>query len=165
MEQIYQIGFGGGCHWCTEAVFASLKGIDDVKQGWIASDGNYTAYSEAVCLSYNPSVISLTDLIAIHLHTHSADSQHSMRNKYRSAIYFFDEESKKAAEKALSKLQQGFKKPLITKVLPFKSFKSSPVKFQNYYYSDTEKPFCKSYIQPKLQYLQINYQTHINKDN
>src|SRR3954451_12716902 len=87
-----KIGFGGGCHWCTEAVFLSLKGVEQVEQGWIASQPPYDAFSEAVVVTYDPLVITLTDLITIHLHTHASTSNHSMRQKYRSAVYWFDAE-------------------------------------------------------------------------
>lgn len=54
-----EIGFGGGCHWCTEAMFQILIGIDNVKQGWIASDGANTAFSEAIVVTYDPNLIDL----------------------------------------------------------------------------------------------------------
>ena len=65
-ELLTQIGFGGGCHWCTEAVFASLKGVDRVEQGWIASYGDAESFSEAVIVTFNEEQIPLKDLIQIH---------------------------------------------------------------------------------------------------
>ena len=62
-----QIGFGGGCHWCTEGVFQSLLGVENVQQGWISSLGEYSEYSEAVIVSFNEEVIALEELIKIHL--------------------------------------------------------------------------------------------------
>lgn len=92
MSEIQKIGFGGGCHWCTEAVFQNLKGVNHVAQGWIASDENNTAFSEAVVVEFNPPKINLKTLIEIHLATHKSTSNHSMRKKYRSAIYVFSKE-------------------------------------------------------------------------
>ncbi|MEM9546265.1 MAG: peptide-methionine (S)-S-oxide reductase [Bacteroidota bacterium] len=80
-----KVGFGGGCHWCTEAVFQSLNGVTEVEQGWIASK-EAPLLSEAVIVHYDEKIIDLTILIEIHLRTHSATSSHSMRSKYRSAI-------------------------------------------------------------------------------
>jgi len=65
METIHKIAFGGGCHWCTEAVYKSLKGIISVEQGFVASDGEESSFSEAVIVSYEPSDISLEDLIGL----------------------------------------------------------------------------------------------------
>ena len=87
-----KVGFGGGCHWCTEAVFQSLIGIDKVEQGWIASNGKYFNFSEGVIIHFDNNIIDLRLLITIHLYTHSSMANHAMRNKYRSAIYTFDKE-------------------------------------------------------------------------
>ena len=87
---IRKIGFGGGCHWCTEAVFQSLKGIETVEQGFIRSDAPADTWSEAVIVHYDPAEIDLAVLMEVHLRTHAATKDHSMRSKYRSAVYTFD---------------------------------------------------------------------------
>lgn len=86
-----KVGFGGGCHWCTEAVFQSLVGVIKVEQGFIAPLEVRNAFSEAVVVHFNQDEIGLKNLIEIHLRTHNSTSAHSMRDKYRSAIYAFDE--------------------------------------------------------------------------
>ena len=93
MKSISKIGFGGGCHWCTEAIFQSLIGVENVQQGWIASNGDNSSFSEAVIVEYNATIIPIEVLIEIHLHTHKSTSSHSMRKKYRSAIYVFNKEN------------------------------------------------------------------------
>tara|TARA_R110000782_G_scaffold243995_1_gene330754 strand:+ start:39 stop:548 length:510 start_codon:yes stop_codon:yes gene_type:complete len=157
METIHKIAFGGGCHWCTEAVYKSLKGIISVEQGFVASDGEESSFSEAVIVSYEPSDISLEDLILIHLYTHKSTSDHSMRNKYRSAIYTFGPLDVERSTLALQKFQENFKKPLVTKVLPFREFKVSDKAFQNYYYKNPYKPFCKTHIAPKIKLLLLKF--------
>tara|TARA_R110002033_G_scaffold14277_4_gene41906 strand:+ start:1929 stop:2438 length:510 start_codon:yes stop_codon:yes gene_type:complete len=157
METIHKIAFGGGCHWCTEAVYKSLKGIISVEQGFVASDGEESSFSEAVIVSYEPSDISLEDLILIHLYTHKSTSDHSMRNKYRSAIYTFGPLDVERSTLALQKFQKNFKKPLVTKVLPFREFKVSDKAFQNYYYKNPYKPFCKTHIAPKIKLLLLKF--------
>lgn len=157
METIHKIAFGGGCHWCTEAVYKSLKGIISVEQGFVASDGEESSFSEAVIVSYEPSDISLEDLILIHLYTHKSTSDHSMRNKYRSAVYTFGPLDVERSTLALQKFQNNFKKPLVTKVLPFREFKVSDKAFQNYYYKNPYKPFCKTHIAPKIKLLLLKF--------
>jgi peptide-methionine (S)-S-oxide reductase len=71
-----KIGFGGGCHWCTEAIFQSLKGVENVDQGWISSVGEYSSLSEAVVAHFDSNLINLITLVSIHLHTHSCTSLH-----------------------------------------------------------------------------------------
>lgn len=149
-----KIGFGGGCHWCTEAIFASLKGVHQVEQGWIDSHTpEASTLSEAVIVHFDPSLLTLEILIEIHLLTHNATSNHSLRQKYRSAIYTFDDVQIQEAHRILKTQQASFAKPLITKVYPFKAFKGNEEKFLNYYHKDPQRPFCKRYIEPKLKKL------------
>lgn len=162
MKSLHKIGFGGGCHWCTEAVFQSLKGVHKVKQGFVGSEEENSSFSEAVIVHFNTNEISLKDLIAIHLHTHESTSRHSMRSKYRSAIYTFYGKDEIDAAKILVDLQGDFERKLITQVLPFKTFKPSDEMFHNYYYSDKEKPFCKTYINPKLKLLLERFSVHVD---
>ena len=156
-KKTMKIGLGGGCHWCTEAVFASLKGVSKVEQGWIASEGEAHAFSEAVIVTYNPAEIPLSSLLDIHLHTHASTSQHSMRSKYRSAIYYFETSQKHQIDQILQTLQQSFDQPLITQVLPFKAFKLNIEEQLNYYYKNPDKPFCQTHITPKLRLLMERY--------
>jgi len=151
------IAFGGGCHWCTEAVFQSLKGIENVEQGFVASNGENNTFSEAVIVHFYPELISLSVLIEIHLNTHKSTSNHSMREKYRSAIYTFDDNQKKEASLILNQFQNEFKNQIITKVLTFKNFKPSTEQFQNYYLKNPKKPFCERFINPKLELLQKQF--------
>lgn len=148
-----KIGFGGGCHWCTEAVFQSLRGVDRVEQGYVASEGVNSSFSEAVIVYFSSELISLQTLVQIHLHTHNSTSQHSMREKYRSAVYTFSEKQKEEADLILVQFQKEFDNALITEVLSFSEFKASREQITNYYYKNPEKPFCKSFIDPKLKVL------------
>ena len=154
---IKKIGFGGGCHWCTEAVFASLKGVQNVAQSWIASTIPNDTFSEAVVVLYDDAIISLTDLTEIHLHTHASTSLHSMRDKYRSAVYYFDESDRSEAKRIITKLQAGFEQTIITQVLPYVAFKASLPQHLNYYYANPDKPFCNVYIHPKIQFLRTKF--------
>jgi peptide-methionine (S)-S-oxide reductase len=148
-----KIGFGGSCHWCTEAIFLSLKGISIVFQGWISSEREYSGFSEAVIVEFDEQIISPDTLIAIHLATHSCTADHKMRSKYRSAIYTFDEYQAANARHAIDLRQKEYEAPIITAVIPYKSFKLNTEPFLNYYYSDMQKPFCENIINPKLERL------------
>ncbi len=148
-----KIGLGGGCHWCTEAVFQSLLGVEKVEQGFVASTDKNDTFSEAVIVHFSAISITLKDLIEVHLLTHQSTSNHSMRQKYRSAVYTFSDRQKISAKEILKKLQQNFERPLITKVLPYVTFRPSDQQFVDYYYKNPQKPFCQNYIQPKLDLL------------
>ncbi len=141
---------GGGCHWCTEAVFQSLIGVTKVEQGYIASIGENSGFSEAVIVYYDNSLISLEKLIEIHLYTHQSTSNHSMRKKYRSAVYTFSLAQFHNVQTILEKLQINFDGPIVTTAQQFQFFKPSREEIRDYYLKDPEKPFCKRFIEPKL---------------
>jgi peptide-methionine (S)-S-oxide reductase len=159
-QQPEKIAFGGGCYWCTEAVFQSLRGVVQVEQGFIRSTGEDNGLSEAVIVHFEPEVISIDDLIAVHLHTHSSTSDHSMRARYRSAVYVFDEAQAVLATASISGHQQDFDQPLVTRVLPFAEFQASDAKYHNYYANNPEQAFCQTYIHPKLEMLKQRYSRH-----
>ncbi|PTM11947.1 MAG: peptide methionine sulfoxide reductase [Bacteroidetes bacterium] len=160
MDGKTKIALGGGCHWCTEAVFQSLKGVEKVEQGYVASIGKYASFSEAVIVHFNSENISLKTLVEIHLHTHKSSVNHSMREKYRSAIYCFSKTQEEKANEILMELQKDFSKKIITKVYSFNVFRASREAIQNYYKKNPEKPFCEKFINPKLTILKQKFATH-----
>lgn len=154
-----KIGLGGGCHWCTEGVFESLLGVSKVNQGWIASSGKDSDFSEAVEVYFDPAVISLSDL-----NTHASRSNHSMRSKYRSAIYAYDDEQYKQAADIVDALRADFDEAVITQVYPFRSFRRNKIELTDYFYSAPDRPFCQSYIQPKLNLLLARFNSHVDQE-
>ncbi|UAM97306.1 peptide-methionine (S)-S-oxide reductase [Polaribacter litorisediminis] len=161
--ELTKIAFGGGCHWCTEAVFQSLLGVQKVAQGWVASTEKNNTFSEAVIVYFDDKKIDLKTLITIHLRTHKSTSNHSMRTKYRSAVYYFSNQQKEESQKIIEHLQSDFEAIIITQIVAFKNFQPSKKEFQNYYQSNPNKPFCKTYINPKLKFLIQNFPNHIDK--
>ena len=159
-----KIALGGGCHWCTEAVFQSLIGVEKVDQGWVNSYDDNDAFSEAVIVTFNSNIISLETLIEIHLHTHKSTVNHSFRDKYRSAIYVFSEVQLKHSNSILQRLQIDFSQNIITKVYPFNSFKASREEIQGYYLKNPNKPFCEKYINPKLKLLLEKFTNNVNNE-
>lgn len=152
-----RVGFGGGCYWCTEAVFQSLRGVNEVEQGFMRAAEPNQAWSEAVRVTFDPEQISLEVLLEVHLRTHSSSNQHAMREKYRSAVYAFTEPQAKQAQQLITQLQTQFEDPLITQVLDYQGFKPSLPQFQNYYRNGPSKPFCQRYIDPKLDLIRAEF--------
>ncbi len=164
MSNTLKIGLGGGCHWCTEAIFQSLIGVEKVDQGWICSESPNDGFSEAIVVHFCTETICLEKLIQVHLLTHASTSNHSMRTKYRSAVYYFDSLLSEQIKKIMAVLQTGFNEKIITKVLPYVEFKKNSEKYLNYYLRNPDAAFCKTHIHPKLQQL---FKTHkqIIKEN
>ena len=150
-------GFGGGCHWCTEGVFQALRGVAQVEQGFVQSDAPADVWSEGVIVTFDPSVIPLATLCEVHLRTHSATRARSPRSKYRSAIYIFEDSQRPEAEQAIADFALASGKAVHTLVLPFKGFKASDERYQNYYRTDPNRPFCRRYIDPKLDLIRQHF--------
>lgn len=156
-----RIGFGGGCHWCTEAVFQALRGVHSVEQGFIRSDPPFDGWSEAVIVTFDPAIIDLATLTEVHLRTHASTAAHSMRGKYRSAVYAFDDRQVQQARGLVERFQPEFGGALVTRTLPFVAFKPSDTRFHDYYAKDPGRPFCQAYIDPKLAVLRREFGTHV----
>ncbi|MCP4442051.1 MAG: peptide methionine sulfoxide reductase [Aureispira sp.] len=161
--QLGQLGLGGGCHWCTEGVFQALIGVEYVEQGWISSETPYESFSEAIIVHFNPQLIELEMLIEIHLQTHSSQSNHPFRSKYRSAIYYYSESQGKKIEAILNVQNEEVDPKYITKVLKLKDFKLNKEEYLDYYQKNKEAPFCKRYIAPKLKTLLKTHSKNLDK--
>lgn len=156
-NHLTEIGFGGGCHWCTEAVFASLRGVASVEQGFARSEPPNETWSEAVRIAFDPGLIPLSVLTDVHLRTHASTSNHKMRGKYRSAVYVNGEGQAEDMRKILAGLQADFDAPLVTQVLPLMDFRHSDPRFHRYFERNAGGSFCTRYIDPKLALLRENY--------
>ena len=157
VTRLRTLGLGGGCHWCTEAVFDHLRGVHTVEQGFHRSDPPFESWSEATRIHWDPDTLPLSTLLEIHLRTHASTSAHSMRGKYRSAVYVGSSAEVEEMRETLAELQKVFSDPLVTQVLPDRGFRPSDAKFQSYYRTDPERPFCRTYIDPKLAMLRREF--------
>lgn len=153
IKNMHTIALSGGCHWCTEGVFISLRGVTKVDQGWIKSTSPNDAWAEGVVVYYDPSVISAKELIEVHLETHSSTSDHPLRRKYRSAIYYQSDLEDKDFRRWMSQIAPSFARPVLTQVIPFVDFKLNEETYLDYYRRQPDAPFCKRYISPKLEKL------------
>jgi peptide-methionine (S)-S-oxide reductase len=160
MAEYCKIGLGGGCHWCTEAVFQKIKGVKDVFQGYLNTTTDYE-YSEGILITYDPNQISLEILLVIHIKTHQSFHNHSMRNKYRSGVYVFSNSQQKEVNNHLYQLQKQYSKKIITEVYSFNDFKESREQIRNYYGKDPQRPFCIKYIEPKLKILRMEFSKYL----
>ncbi len=152
------VGFGGGCHWCTEAVFEALAGVGAVAQGWIAPATANDDFSEAVLLTFDPCRVGLDTLVAVHLHTHSCTADHALRGRYRSAIYTRSTLQAQHARRAIDALQRtDFDAPIITQVLPFGAFRANSDRYLHYHAQNPDRPFCQRFIAPKLALVRAHF--------
>ena len=152
-----KIGFGGGCHWCTEGVFQALRGVLHVDQGFIQSEAPSDAWAEGVVVSFDPTTISVATLAEVHLRTHSAKTSYSPIERYRSAIYTFAANQHHESARIVAEFARNSGGTARTLVLPFLGFRPSEERYQNSYRTDPDRPFCRRYIDPKLAYIRRNF--------
>ena len=108
-------------------------------------------------VTFDPSVIDLATLSEVHLRTHSASRARSPRGRYRSAIYTFEDSQLREAELAIARFAEESGKKVHTLVLPLRGFRESDERYQNYYRTDPSRPFCRRYIDPKLDFIRRHY--------
>lgn len=158
------IGLGGGCHWCTEAVIAALRGTEAVEQGFIAAAPPDDGFCEAVRVTFDERVLPLASLIEVHLRTHASQSDHSMRGRYRSAVYAVDDAMAERCRDALHALGPRFDAPLVTRVLRLAAFRLNDERYLRYREKRPDAPFCRTHIDPKLDLLERQYAPLLSRD-
>tara|TARA_R110002049_G_scaffold85790_9_gene218176 strand:+ start:227 stop:769 length:543 start_codon:yes stop_codon:yes gene_type:complete len=170
-----EIIIGGGCFWCTEAIFQELEGIIEVKSGYSGGSIKNPAYrevctgrtghAEVVKISYDNEKISLLNLLIIHLTTHdptTKDRQGADRGtQYRSVIYYADNTEKEIAEQAIVEVQSVYENPIVTEVSERVPFFLAEPEHQNYYKNNSEAGYCQAVINPKLNKFRKLYSTHL----
>ena len=158
------IAFGAGCFWCVEGVFSSVVGVLSTQIGYgggrypnptytsVSSDPS--GHAELTIVRYDPKIIGLDQLIHVFLEIHDPNKQYTINDKkgelYRSVIMYNSETQRDNIYSHLSTYQKLQGKIITTEVLPLINYKSAEVKYQNYYSSNPEKPFCKNVIGPKI---------------
>jgi peptide methionine sulfoxide reductase msrA/msrB len=156
--------FGGGCFWCTEAVFQQLAGVSRVESGYsggASARPSYqqvcsgdTGHAEVVQITYDPNTISYADLLRIHLSTHNPTTPNQqgadIGTQYRSIILTHDSKQQAIAKQVIEEMKPAFDQPIVTEVKPFEVFYPAEEYHQDYYVSNPAKPYCAAVISPKL---------------
>ncbi len=165
--------FGGGCFWCTEAVFQKLAGVSHVVSGYSNGETDTptykdictgtTGHAEVIQISFDPDVISFDDLLDVFFATHdptTLNQQGADRGtQYRSAILCHDDQQQAAAEQKIKHLDAAgeFPNPIVTQVEPIQTFYPAEGYHQNYFNANPGQPYCMAVIPPKLARLQAKF--------
>ncbi|AYL97449.1 peptide-methionine (S)-S-oxide reductase MsrA [Mucilaginibacter celer] len=163
---IQKITFGNGCFWCTEAVFQALNGVTSVTSGYMGGkvlNPTYeqvctgaTGHAEVIHLEYDADKLSLDELLLVFFKTHDPTTLNRQGNdvgtQYRSAIFYYNDEQKQAAEAMIKTLtdEHVFDSPIVTEITPASTFYPAENYHQNYFNDNYNKPYCAFVIQPKL---------------
>ncbi len=165
--------FGGGCFWCTEAVFKRLKGVTAVESGYTGGTvanptyeqvcGGQTGHAEVIRIEYDPELVSYETLLTIFFASHDAtelDRQGAdIGTQYRSAIFTISAQQAEAARAFIAKLDASSEDgdPIVTVVEPLGAYYPAEEYHQDYYARNAQAGYCRVVIAPKLQKVQKEY--------
>lgn len=156
---------GGGCFWCTEAIFQMLKGVKSVKSGYAGGTkenptykevcaGN-TGHAEVIQVAFDPAVVSYEKILETFWEAHDPTTMNRQGadtgTQYRSIILYQDDRQRIAAEKSKAEAQKDFSKPIVTEIAPLKAFYPAEDYHQNFYRSNPEQGYCRAVIRPKVE--------------
>ena len=165
-ELVQTIVLGGGCFWCTEAVYVQVRGIADVESGY--SNGQIaqpsyeqvcsgrTGCNEVVKLTYDPALISTREILEIFFVVHDATTLNSQGNdvgtQYRSGIYYTTDEQKQVAQDIIKEMTRGgfFGKKIVTEVLPLENYWPAEDYHQDFFENNPNQGYCMAVAGPKV---------------
>lgn len=170
-SSIRKATFGGGCFWCTEAIFQQLNGVIAVESGYSGGRGanptyrevssGLTGHAEVINIIYDKQIISYENLLRVHLSSHNPttiNKQGADRGtQYRSIVLFRNEEEQKVAVQVMQDMQPLFEDIIVTELIAFEAFYKAEPYHQNYYQSNPDKPYCQRIIEPKLQKIRKSF--------
>jgi peptide-methionine (S)-S-oxide reductase len=168
---------GGGCFWCLEAVYLELVGVEKVESGY--SGGSVpnptyeqvctgtTGHAEVVQVTFDPAIISFREILEVFFSIHDPTTLNRQGNdvgpQYRSAIFCHSEEQREIAEGMIQELDQAghWSAPIVTQVAPLAAFYGAEDYHQGYYRNNSNQPYCRAVISPKLAKFRKQYVTQL----
>jgi peptide-methionine (S)-S-oxide reductase len=170
---------GGGCFWCTEAVFSDLKGIDAVESGYSGgtiANPTYeqvctgkTGHAESVQITFDPQIISYRDILRIFFTVHNPTTLNSQGNdvgtQYRSVIFYHDANQKQTADEVMKEIESEriWDDPIVTELSPFTAFYKAEGYHQEYFANNSTQPYCQIVIAPKVAKFRKMYHDRLKK--
>jgi peptide-methionine (S)-S-oxide reductase len=159
---------GGGCFWCTEAVFQEVKGVEKVVSGYAGGKvpgkptyreicSGLTGHAEVIQITFDTNIISFEDILVIFMTTHdptTLNKQGADRGtQYRSVIFYHNENQKLISEEVLKQIQPYYDDKIVTEISPLPIFHEAEPEHQNYYRENSQQGYCSFVIAPKLSKL------------
>jgi len=168
---VKELVLGGGCFWCTEAVFELLKGVSNVESGYANGETfnptyreictGETGHAEVIKITYDDAVITVDTLFDIFFLVHNPTTLNYQGadhgTQYRSTILYTDEETQDSAEAAMEVAQSNWKDPIVTVIEPLESYYKAEDYHQDYYRQNTMQGYCMAVIPPKLAKLKAKF--------
>ena len=159
--------FAGGCFWCTEAVYAGIRGVKSVTSGYIGGQvpnptykdvcTGLTGHAEAVEIEYDPAVVPFEKLLEVFFATHDPTTRNrqgaDVGTQYRSGIFYHDDEQRRIAEEVIKRLNDSgaFKGMIVTEVTKATTFYAAEDYHQDYFANNPRQPYCQAVVAPKVE--------------
>ena len=157
---------GGGCFWCTEAVYVRVKGVIDVESGYCNGQtvdpsyeqvcGGRTGHAEVVKLVYDPAMVSVRELLEVFFVIHDPTTLNAQGNdhgtQYRSGVYYSTQEQQQVAVALIDELRlaQAFSRPIVTEVLPLTNYWPAEDYHQDFFERNPHQGYCMAVAAPKV---------------
>ncbi|MGB1309073.1 MAG: peptide-methionine (S)-S-oxide reductase MsrA [Oceanihabitans sp.] len=167
--------FGGGCFWCTEAVFQKVKGVERVISGYSGGtvpgkptyreiSSGLTGHAEVIQITFDANIISFKDILIIFLTTHDPTTLNQqgadIGTQYRSVIFYHTNLQKDIAKTVIDEISPYYQNKIITQIKEYKVFYEAGLEHQDFYKNNKEQGYCRIVIDPKLAKLR---KLHANK--
>ena len=162
---------GGGCFWCTEAIFKSLRGVVSVTPGYAGGaaaapsyeevSGGGTGHAEVTRIEFDPASVSYRDLLTVFFGTHDPTTLnrqgHDVGTQYRSVVLYASPEQKAEGERYVAELEASGVKPVTTEIRPLDAFYPAEEYHRDYFAKHGDEPYCRVVIAPKLEHLREKF--------
>jgi len=157
--------FGGGCFWCTEAIFQEINGVLDIKSGFSGGTvpgiptyrevcSGLTGHAEVIQVQFDPNIISYKSIINIFMTTHDPTTLNRQGadcgTEYRSIILYHDDKQKENINDIIHQVSEYFSDKIVTEVALYKAFHEADLEHQDYYKNNKGNRYCDIVIEPKL---------------
>jgi len=170
---------GGGCFWCSEAIYQELNGVMKVESGYSGGDVKNPSYeqvctgktnhAEVIQVTFDPKIISYKEILYVFFRTHDPTTLNRQGNdvgtQYRSVIFYHSEEQKKIAEEVLKETNDAkvWDDPIVTEISPYEVFYKAESYHQNYFNEHSYQPYCMMVINPKLNKFRKQFSNKLKK--
>jgi peptide-methionine (S)-S-oxide reductase len=171
---------GGGCFWCTEAVFKMLKGVESVDPGYAGGatenptyeevSGGKSGHAEVIRIEYHPELVSYENLLTVFFGSHDPTTLNrqgaDVGTQYRSVIFYTTPEQKEKAEKFIEDINSSSKlgATIVTEVAPLDTFYIAENYHKDYYANNKNAGYCEIVINPKLEKVQKEFGELLKKE-
>ncbi|MBC8162415.1 MAG: peptide-methionine (S)-S-oxide reductase MsrA [Roseiflexaceae bacterium] len=162
---------GGGCFWCTEAIYDDVIGVSDVVSGYSggrtpnptyeAVCSGSTGHAEVIQVTFDPQVLSYRDLLDVFLATHDPTTLNRQGadagTQYRSVIFYHTPEQEQVAREVIAASQPNYRSPIVTEIAPIERFYPAEEYHQEYFLNNPNQPYCRAVVAPKVQKFRKSY--------